>query len=41
MTQIIVSWRVAKNSVHDASGIIHPEDYLWEFIKGVYYPVIK
>jgi hypothetical protein len=40
-TQIIVPWRIAKKSVHDASGISTPEDYLWELINGVYYPVTK
>lgn len=37
----IVPWNKAMNYVHDASGIVHPEDYLWELIDGVYYPVTK
>lgn len=27
-----------KNKVHDASGIINPEEYKWYKFKGVYYP---
>ena len=35
----LVKWNEAKESVHDASGIEEPEDYLWKEISGVYYPV--
>jgi hypothetical protein len=36
-----VSWNTAKKSVHDSSGIFKPEDYLWERINGIYYPIKK
>lgn len=34
-----VLWSVAKEFVHDKSGIESPEDYTWTRTKGVYYPV--
>lgn len=36
----IVSWNVAKKSVHDASGITVPELYKWYKENGVYYPIV-
>jgi hypothetical protein len=34
-----VTWNVAKKSIHDASGIDKPENWLWERDNGIYYPV--
>jgi hypothetical protein len=34
----LVPWDVAKTKQHDASGIEHPERYMWKEIKGIYYP---
>lgn len=37
----MVSWTKAKKNIHDASGVEYPDAYMWEDIKGVYYPVTK
>lgn len=34
-----VSWLIAKFYLHDASGVDNPEEYLWEKIRDIYYPV--
>jgi len=33
-----IAWNIARNFVHDASGIEHPENYVWVKINGIYYP---
>jgi hypothetical protein len=35
------NWNVAKNNVHDLSGIENPEQWKWERIDGVFYPAEK
>ena len=35
-----IAWNIAKNFIHDASGIEKPENYTWYLSKGVYYPNI-
>ena len=39
----LVKWKIAKNKIHDASGIDKPEDWLWvkDFQINVYYPYSK
>ena len=33
------NWSVVKLNVHDLSGIENPENWLWERVDGVFYPV--
>ena len=35
------TWLHVKKNVHDASGILHPYLWMWEKIKGIYYPAFK
>lgn len=35
------TWFVAKNNVHDLSGVENPEQWKWERIDGVFYPAEK
>lgn len=34
----LVSWDIAQQNIHDASGIDNPQDWLWSKLVGVYYP---
>jgi hypothetical protein len=36
-----VSWDVAKTKPHDASGLSNPEEWDWEKVHGINYPVPK
>lgn len=38
---MLKSWNYVKTKVHDASGIESPEKWLWEKIKGIFYPIKK
>jgi len=33
------SWFVAGNNVHDISGIENPENWMYERVNGIFYPV--
>lgn len=35
------TWKQIKSKQHDISGIINPNEYLFELIKGIYYPIEK
>ena len=34
-------WGVVKNNVHDISGIEKPENWMYERVNGIFYPVEK
>jgi hypothetical protein len=36
-----VTWKIAKQHQHDASGVQNPEKWLWSKKNGVYYPLCK
>ena len=36
----MTTWNVAKNKVHDASGIENPELFKWYEFKGIFYPFV-
>jgi hypothetical protein len=35
-----ITWDIAKNLIHDISGITNPEKFRYEKINGIYYPIL-
>jgi hypothetical protein len=36
----LITWKIAKNKMHDISGIENPNDWLYKQTNGIYFPEI-